>query len=146
MGEAVDKSLGHLVPDDIAAIVAYVQTVPAVASPDLPALKSSPAPASHKQGVIANFDRRGKAIYEGACASCHDWTGVSPLMRFATFTGARAVNDPSATNVAQIVITGMVRQAPGGKTSMPAFGSSLSDSEIAAVANYVTARFGAKPS
>jgi mono/diheme cytochrome c family protein len=30
--------------------------------------------------------------------------------------------------------------------SMPAFGSTYSDAEIAAVANYVTARFGAKRS
>jgi mono/diheme cytochrome c family protein len=29
---------------------------------------------------------------------------------------------------------------------MPAFGRAYSDDEIAAVANYVTARFGAKPS
>jgi mono/diheme cytochrome c family protein len=29
---------------------------------------------------------------------------------------------------------------------MPAFGHAYSDAEIAAVANYVTARFGAKPS
>ena len=29
---------------------------------------------------------------------------------------------------------------------MPAFGAAFSDSEIAAVANYVTARFGAKGS
>jgi mono/diheme cytochrome c family protein len=30
--------------------------------------------------------------------------------------------------------------------SMPAFGDAYSDIEIAAVANYVTARFGSKPS
>jgi mono/diheme cytochrome c family protein len=29
---------------------------------------------------------------------------------------------------------------------MPAFGHAYSDAEIAAVANYVTARFGARPS
>jgi mono/diheme cytochrome c family protein len=29
---------------------------------------------------------------------------------------------------------------------MPAFGEAYSDTEIAAVANYVTARFGAEPS
>jgi mono/diheme cytochrome c family protein len=29
---------------------------------------------------------------------------------------------------------------------MPAFGNAYSDAEIAAVANYVTARFGGKPS
>jgi len=33
-----------------------------------------------------------------------------------------------------------------GTLSMPAFGTAYSDDEIAAVANYVTARFGAKGS
>jgi mono/diheme cytochrome c family protein len=63
-----------------------------------------------------------------------------------TLTGARAVNDPSATNVAQIVISGTKRIAPPDAVSMPTFGSTYSDAEIAAVANYVTARFGAKGS
>ena len=35
---------------------------------------------------------------------------------------------------------------PQGVISMPAFGSAYSDAEIAAVANYVTARFGSEPS
>src|ERR1022692_2157280 len=34
--------------------------------------------------------------------------------------------------------------AEGGPSNMPAFGSTYSDSEIASVANYVTARFGAR--
>jgi hypothetical protein len=57
--------------------------------------------------------------------------------------GVWAVNDPSATNVAQIVISGTERQTPGA-LSMAAFGSSHSDAEIAAVANHVTTRFGAR--
>jgi mono/diheme cytochrome c family protein len=142
MGEAVDKSLSHLTPGDIAAIVAYLQTVPPVASSASPALKNVPAPASHRDGVVADVDPRGKALFAGSCASCHDWTGVSALTRTATLTGVRAVNDPTATNVAQIVMAG--RKAPG--IFMPAFGTTFSDSEVAAVANYVTARFGAKPS
>jgi mono/diheme cytochrome c family protein len=44
------------------------------------------------------------------------------------------------------VISGTKRQTPPGTLSMPAFGSSYSDEEIAAVANYVTARFGSKGS
>jgi mono/diheme cytochrome c family protein len=46
-----------------------------------------------------------------------------------------------ATNVAQIVISGTNRHTEGA-VSMPAFGDAYSDAEIAAVANYVTARFG----
>ena len=85
-------------------------------------------------------------VFQGACVSCHGWTGESPLTPFATLTGARAVNDPGAINVAQIVISGTKRQTPPGALSMPAFGSAYSDEEIAAVANYVTARFGGKAS
>ena len=85
-------------------------------------------------------------VFEGACVSCHGWTGESPISPFATLTGARAVNDPGATNVAQIVISGTKRHTPADAVSMPAFGNAYSDAEIAAVANYVTARFGSKAS
>jgi mono/diheme cytochrome c family protein len=145
MGEAVDKSLRYLTPGDIAAIVTYLRSVPAIATPDLAAANANPAPASHKEGLAADSNPRGKTIFEGACASCHGWTGVSPLADFATLTGTRAVNDPTATNVVQIVLSGTQRQTPNGRVFMPAFGHAYSDAEIAAVASYVTARFGTKP-
>jgi mono/diheme cytochrome c family protein len=94
----------------------------------------------------ASFDPRGKQVFEQACASCHSWSGVSTLTNNATLTGNRAVNDSTAVNVAQIVINGERRQTPNGVVMMPAFGAAYSDVEIAAVANYVTARFGAKGS
>lgn len=145
MGEAVDQSFSQLVPEDIHAIAAYLRSVPPVSSPDLPASPAPPAPASHKEGVTI-ADARGKMVFEGACVSCHGWTGESPVSPFATFTGSVAVNDPSAINVAQIVISGTRRTTPDGVLSMPAFGDAYSDDEIAAVANYVTARFGGKGS
>jgi mono/diheme cytochrome c family protein len=58
----------------------------------------------------------------------------------------RAVNDATATNVAQVVIRDGEWQAEAGPLNMPAFGSTYSDSGIASVANHVTARFGAKAS
>jgi mono/diheme cytochrome c family protein len=144
MGEAVDHGLSQLVPEDIRAIVAYLRSVPPVTSTDLPATPAPPAPPSHKDGGTA--DARGKMVFEGACVSCHGWTGESAVSPTATLTGAWAVNDPGATNVAQIVISGTKRSTPDGAISMPAFGNAYSDDEIAAVANYVTARFGAKGS
>jgi mono/diheme cytochrome c family protein len=144
MGEAVDHSLSQLTGEDIRAVVAYLRTVPATASPDLPATLAPPAPASHKQGGTP--DPRGKMVFEGACVSCHGWTGESSISPFATLTGAWAVNDPSATNVVQIVISGTKRETPADAVSMPGFGNAYSDTEIAAVANYVTARFGSKAS
>jgi len=144
MGEAVDHSLSQLTPEDIRAVVAYLRSVPPAPSTDLPATLAPPAPASHKAG--ASPDRRGKVVFEGACASCHGWTGDKAISPFAALSGVRAVNDPGAINVAQIVISGTRRQVPEGVISMPAFGGSYSDAEIAAVANYVTARFGGQTS
>jgi mono/diheme cytochrome c family protein len=43
------------------------------------------------------------------------------------------------------VISGTRRHTEGA-VSMPAFGDAYSDAEIAAVANYVTARFGSRGS
>lgn len=44
------------------------------------------------------------------------------------------------------MISGSKRHTPAGALSMPAFGNAYSDVEIAAVANYVTARFGSRGS
>jgi mono/diheme cytochrome c family protein len=143
MGEAVDESFSQLAPEDIRAVVAYLRTVPTTASTELPATLAPSASPSHRDGGAT--DPRGKMVFEGACVSCHGWTGESPISPFATLTGAWAVNDPGATNVAQIVISGTRRHTEGA-ASMPAFGNAYSDAEIAAVANYVTARFGSKGS
>jgi mono/diheme cytochrome c family protein len=143
MGEATDNSLSYLLPDDAHALVTYLRSVPAHAT-DLPRTVTTPAPASHKEGVPTVSNSRGEKAFAGACASCHDWTGVSPVTGYATLTGVRAVNDPTATNVAQTVINGVDRTTAEGRIFMPAFGEGYSDEDIAAVANYVTARFGAK--
>jgi mono/diheme cytochrome c family protein len=144
MAQAVDLSFQRMTPSDIRAIVTYVRSVPAVSASDLPASRSEPATVEPKQGVAVEVDPRGKRVFEEACASCHAWTGISPLDSRATLTGSRAVNDPSAINVAKMVLRGSDRQVADGTTAMPPFAAAYDDPEIAAVANYVTARFGAK--
>ncbi|HEY2780651.1 MAG TPA: cytochrome c [Steroidobacteraceae bacterium] len=143
MGEAVDESLSHLTPSDIGALVAYVRTVPSIAAADLPAPRLDPAPML---SADTTAESRGKSMYEGACAGCHGWTGVSPVIPLATLTGTRGVNDATANNVAQVIIGGGQRHYHRDSDNMPPFGSTYSDAEIASVANYVTARFGSKGS
>jgi len=145
MGEAVDQSFSRISKADIAALVVYLRSVPAIAAPDLPATIAPPAPLRPDEGR-ATADALGKKVFQEACVSCHDWTGVSAISPYATIAGARAVNDPAAINVAQIVISGTRRLTPLGVISMPAFGATYSDHEIAAVTNYVTSRFGSEPS
>ena len=143
MAEVVDYSLSQMDPADIRALVTYLRSIPAVVSSESATI-APPAPASPKEGG-AVADALGRRVFAQACVSCHDWTGLSALSPFATISGSRAVNDPSATNVAQIVISG-TRRLPPDAMSMPAFGSTYTDTEIAAVANYVTGRFGSAAS
>ena len=146
MGEAVDESLKFLSPSDISALVAYLRTVPGVSTADLPEPRQEPAPALLADSTAPAGEPHGKQVYEGACAGCHGWTGVSPVIPFATLTGTRAVNDATANNVAQVIIGGGHRHFARDSDNMPPFGSTYSDAEIASVANFVTARFGAKGS
>jgi len=56
--------------------------------------------------------------------SCHGWSGESPVSSMATLTGSWAVNDPGATNVAQIVISGTKRHVPEDRACRcPSFGN-----------------------
>jgi mono/diheme cytochrome c family protein len=142
MREAVELSLSKLTPGDIAAMATYVRSVPAIRSSRLPEM-AGPAPADPKSGPTDN--PLGKRLFEGNCASCHAWNGNGALVQEAQLMGSRAVNDVTATNVAQMVLNG------GGTSNsarpyMPSFAAAYTDREIAAVANYVTARFGSKPS
>jgi mono/diheme cytochrome c family protein len=143
MAEAVELSFRHMTLDDVAAIVTYLRTVPPVRSGGLPIKLAGPASATPRAGPVGN--PIGKRTFEGACASCHAWTGAGAMVSEAQLTGGRAVNDPSAANVAKVILTGTGR--PGGEGPyMPSFAATYTDTEIAATANYVIARFGSKPS
>jgi mono/diheme cytochrome c family protein len=147
MAEAVHLSFAKMTPTDINAIAEYVRSVPPVDSPDLPAPKAEAAPSDPSKGGAMAENSKGREFFAGACAGCHGWTGANSLVTHATLVGTRAINDPTATNVALAVIRGAgPLPASGDIAVMPAFGSAYSDADIAAVSNYVTARFGAKGS
>jgi mono/diheme cytochrome c family protein len=93
--------------------------------------------------VTARDHWQATEFYAEACASCHGWTGKSPISGLATIAGARSVNDPSDVNVAQVILFGGGRKPGEAGMAMPAFGDAYSDAETAAAANYVTEWFGA---
>ena len=145
MGEAVDLSLSKLVPSDVQALVTYVRSIPPIASSSFPLVRTEVADAMPGSGSGGSVDSLGERVFAGACSGCHGWTGTSPLMDRAALIGSRSINDPTAVNVVQMVLNGS-RAGSSSATGMPAFGMGYSDAEIAAVANYVTGRFGAKAS
>ena len=142
MAEAVELSTSRMTPTDIAAMVAYLRTVPPLSSKASPPM-AGPAPVVASAGPSDNPG--GKRLFEGACASCHAWSGRGAVKPDQQLTGNRAVNDASAANVALMILNGIGSPEHDG-AFMPSFRAAYSDEEIASVANYVTARFGAKPS
>jgi mono/diheme cytochrome c family protein len=144
MGEAIDQSTRYLTASDIRAMVTYLRTITPVATVDLPEPRSTPAMAAHVLTEGNDFDTEGKFIYAGACAGCHGWTGVNPLVPLASLTGSRAVNDPTAINVAQVIIHGGHRNSDDPAVNMPAFGETYTNDQVASVANFVVARYGAQ--
>ncbi|WP_027210781.1 c-type cytochrome [Burkholderia sp. WSM2232] len=87
----------------------------------------------------------GALLFTSRCASCHQATGEGLPGVFPSLAGSEWVNgDPKV--VARILLLGVTGKITvAGSTfngSMPAFGTTLSDAAIAAVASHVRSSFG----
>jgi mono/diheme cytochrome c family protein len=147
MAEAVNNSLRYLTPQDIRAMVTYLKSVPAQSSDlALPVVRKTLTASPDLAPGDATANRLGEKTFAAACASCHRWDGSGTQTSYAELLGAQSVNDAEATNLVLSVLNGGSLSTPHGEMSMPAFGGGYSDAEIAALANYVTGRFGAHAS
>ena len=149
MGEAVENSLQFLRPEDTAALVTYLRDVPARTGKDPTTVDAKAAPAlassdSAPGGDSADANSAGLKLFEGACASCHQWNGKGQQTPYASLLGTRGVNDVGGINVTQVILHGSKAHIDGQAVFMPAFGDAYSDTEVAALANYVIAHFGDK--
>jgi mono/diheme cytochrome c family protein len=150
MADAVQHSLRYLTPADIGAMVTYLRTIeprrsddPVIVDHDPPAPKISGAYAPKGDaGTVAMGS--GQRIFEGACASCHAWTGQGQQTPYAALLGSRSVNDTAGTNVVDTILHGTRIATASGEVFMPSFGHGYDDNDIAAVANYVVEHFGGK--
>ena len=149
MAEAVANSLQYLTPQDTAALVSYLRKVPpqtgepgteiAATTAGMTASTAwAPGPAKDSSGGL------GIDIFEGACTSCHQWNGAGQQTPFAALAGDQTVNDPTGTNLVQVLLAGADLRAVHPTTFMPSFSKAYTDAEIAAVSNYVLDHFGGK--
>lgn len=130
MAEAVSYSLRYLTPEDAKALAHYVKAIPAIKTTVLPA-------PTH----VAE-DALGAHIFEGACASCHRLNGTGTESVYASLAGDHSVQDPSAANLVQMLLSGGKIETSQGDMVMPSFGAGYTNTELAAVANYTIAHFG----
>lgn len=138
MAEAVEMSFSRLADSDLAAMADYLATVPSHSSSISPSIAAAP-PARPSAGP--DYSSPGAQIFANSCAACHGWNGLGRLVPEAQLSGNRAANDSTAANAALMVLNGM--GAPDEpRRYMPAFRRSHTDAEVAAVVNYVEARYG----
>lgn len=150
MGEAVAYSLQFLNAADAAALVAYLRTVPARAATPAIEAEAHAAPLASSTALLPGPEELrdnglGLRLFAGACASCHEWNGSGRESSFAALAGTRSVGDPAGDNVTQVILQGSRLRVGDREVLMPAFGEAYSDTEIAALANYVIAHFGGHP-
>ncbi|RDS79528.1 cytochrome c [Dyella monticola] len=148
MAEAVENSLRFLQPADTGALITYLRSVPARAGKDPITVDTKPAPTLASSATApagdAHADTAGFKLFEGACASCHQWNGKGQQTPYASLLGTRGVNDVHGINVTQILLQGSSLRGENADVFMPRFGDAYSNTEIAALANYVIAHFGNK--
>jgi mono/diheme cytochrome c family protein len=149
MGEAVSHSLQFLHPQDAAALVAYLRTIPAHEGKHPVEVDSKPPALVSSTPMLPGADElkahtEGLQLFEGACAGCHQWNGQGRETPYASLLGTRGVNDATAANVTQVILQGGKYRVGDDEVFMPGFGGAYSDAEVAALANYVVAHFGGK--
>jgi mono/diheme cytochrome c family protein len=146
----VVANLAQVPDDDVRAIAAYMAGVFGAPTPERKRTgeevlaEAAPGRNAPSQSEAARRYPPGAAIYAAACATCHEsgrpppYGGVNPAL-------SSAVTGPDPRNLANIVLSG-VRPVEGERSPiMPGFAASMQDSEIAALANFLRARFGNQP-
>ena len=146
MGEAVEHSFSRMNHNDVMAIAAYIKTVPPVSDGKALPRQTQGAPSN----VVASlrglgFDNPAQEpahIFMGACASCHHWTGSgTPDGYYPSLFHNSTVGAANPNNLAQVIIHGLHRKTAAQDISMPAFGSTLSDKQVAVLVNFLTKQF-----
>ena len=147
MGEAVEHSLQYLTDEDVGALVTYLRSVTAREGHEPISVDPKPAAVAASTDSAPGPDAtvgQGRHLFEGACASCHQWNGLGQETPYASLVGTRGVNDVGGANVTQAILRGVNMRVAGNDVFMPAFGEAYSDTEVSALANYVIAHFGGK--
>ena len=153
MGTVVSRSLSRLPAADIDTIIAYLRVVPPVALARPATRLSQPAPAIQVtalepvaagwQASLRHDTTDGAVVYQSACASCHGSDGNgSAGLQHPSLRRVSSVTMPRGATMVQVIAGGVHRTVNGTTVRMPAFRSSLSDPQIAAVANFVRRQFG----
>ncbi|MRT24938.1 c-type cytochrome [Enterobacteriaceae bacterium RIT697] len=134
MAEAVENSTQHMTREDLAAIAAYLKTLPASSA-------SVPAALTQDSSVM----NIGKKIYDTQCAACHISSGAGVSNMIPTLAGNPQLNASDPASLLTVILAGSDGAVTLGNPTaarMPSFGWKLSDQQVAEVTTYIRNSWG----
>jgi len=138
MAEVVHRSLSYLTGEDLDAIVTYLK--------DLPPRPSGAGTGEDRRRRLSQQDYHlGKTLYQGWCAACHRDHGQGEAPYVPALADDPVLDEAEPNNVVMSILKGAPAeesQAYSPYVRMPAFADKLTDSEVAALASYMRARWG----
>ncbi|KAE8761939.1 c-type cytochrome [Paraburkholderia madseniana] len=149
MAEVVTDSTQYLTHEDVRSIVTYLRSVPPINGGESrprdqwgnPAVDDVTALRGTKINAV-----NGAQLFIANCATCHNWTGqgvgASAPGAYPSLIHNSAVGASDANNLAMVILHGVSRTTKQADVLMPAFGTQLTDDQVAAITNYVTKQFG----
>jgi len=140
MAEAIENSLRYLTQNDIRAMVAYLRGV--APQPDGPPAVQAGASAVQGGAPAPMVDALGEHLFAQACQGCHLSNGEGRQSPWAALRGSHTAGDPAGTNLVQVLTHGTQIRTSQGVMFMHKFTGAYTDQELAALAEYATARFG----
>ncbi|WP_336600244.1 cytochrome c [Paraburkholderia bengalensis] len=148
MAEVVEDSTQYLSGEDLRSVATYLRSLKPVDRGETRSRGEWGSPASDALALRGTKIEgvNGAQLFLANCASCHQWTGEGvgasapgayPPLMHNSVAGASDAN-----NLTMVILHGVRRTTQDVDVLMPAFDRELTDPQIAAVANYVTTRFG----
>jgi mono/diheme cytochrome c family protein len=145
MVQVVEDSAQYLSDDDLAAIAAYLKSLPAR------------EPAGHYDGQsraalqtvqalkTGDVERPGAGIFLSYCARCHQQDGNGVAQKYPRLAGNPAVLGAQTTSLVRLLVEGggspKTEDGPPPR-KMPEFAGKLTDAEMAAVLTFIRNTWG----
>ncbi len=134
----VTEELASVPEPDIRAMAVYVASL-------MP--KPPPEPVATSEPVIAwrSGDPKAQAIFVGACGGCHGADAPMTQDGAPSLALSTTVNAPTPQGAIQTILRGIPWREGKSAPYMPAFASTLTDAQVADLADYLRAAYSDKP-